>query len=266
MSLTQRPVQIVAASAAISNVDSPLEIVDAAGYEAIPMPEKGLTSIFVKKLYCDYSFPFCSVWLWPTPRLNGQLEMWLFAVMTQFASLADTISLPEGYEAGLRWNLAVNLAPEYGRPIDQVVLANAQNFKASLVQLNASNQMRSQAAGYRYNPQRSKDFYGDTNPCLSRRTGNQRAAQGCQQSDCHYAPGGQLMPQTRFCSFTSIGGIPRRTCSYRLTRRSSRLMRSVTAPEPGAPGRDRGRGFDGTSAAPHSAGAQVVDSHRCLAP
>ena len=143
--LTQRPVQIVAASAAISNVDSPLEIVDAAGYEAIPVPEKGLTSIFVKKLYCDYSFPFCSVWLWPTPRLNGQLEMWLFAVMTQFASLADTISLPEGYEAGLRWNLAVNLAPEYGRPIDQVVLANAQNFKASLVQLNASNQMRSQA-------------------------------------------------------------------------------------------------------------------------
>jgi len=38
----------------------------------------------------------------------------------------------------------VNLAPEYGRPIDQVVLANAQNFKASLAQLNSSNQMKSQ--------------------------------------------------------------------------------------------------------------------------
>jgi hypothetical protein len=66
--------------------------------------------------------------------------------MAQFASLDQTINLPEGYEAGLRFNLAVNLAPEYGRPIDQTVIGNAQNFKASLVQLNSSNQMRSAAS------------------------------------------------------------------------------------------------------------------------
>lgn len=143
--LPTRPVKIEAASTSISGVDSALEIVDAAGWEAIPIPEKANQSIFIRKLYCDYLFPSSTVYVWPTPRMGGTLELWIYATMQPFASLTSAITLPDGYEAGLRWNLAVNLAPEYGRPIDQVVLAQAQNFKASLVQLNAGNQMKSQA-------------------------------------------------------------------------------------------------------------------------
>jgi hypothetical protein len=143
--LAERPVKIDAASTSISGVDSGLEIVDSTAWEGIPVPEKQMQSIFIRRLYCDYAFPSATVYLWPTPRLAGTLELWIYATMPAFASVDSVISLPEGYEAGLRFNLAVNLAPEYGRPIDQVVLANAQNFKASLVQLNAGNQMRSQA-------------------------------------------------------------------------------------------------------------------------
>jgi hypothetical protein len=144
--LPQRPVKIDAASTSINGVDSDLDIVDAAGWEAIPVPEKQMQSIFIKRLYCDYLFPNATVYLWPTPRLPGSLELWAYAPMLQFATPADTITMPDGYEAGLRFNLAVNLAPEYGRPLDQAVVANAQNFKASLVQLNAGNHMRSQSA------------------------------------------------------------------------------------------------------------------------
>jgi hypothetical protein len=144
-SSADRPIKIDAASASISGVDSALEIVDAAGWEAIPIPEKQMQSIFIRKLYCDYAFPTCMIYIWPTPRLFGTLEMWAYSVMPPFASLTSAIALPDGYEAGLRWNLALNLAPEYGRPIDQMVAAQAQNFKASLVQLNSANHMRSQA-------------------------------------------------------------------------------------------------------------------------
>jgi hypothetical protein len=143
--LPERPVKIDAASTSISGVDSALEIVDAAGWEAIPVPEKLMQSIFIRKLYCDYAFPSSTVYIWPTPRISGTLELWAYATVPPFAALSSVITLPEGYEAGLRWNLATNLAPEYGRPIDQVVLAQAQNFKASLVQLNSSNHMKSQA-------------------------------------------------------------------------------------------------------------------------
>jgi hypothetical protein len=141
--LPRRPVKIDAACCSISGVDNPLEIVDAAGWEAIPVPEKGMQSIFIRKLYCDYLFPNSTVFIWPTPRLAGLLEIWIYAPMTEFADVNTTIDLPDGYEAGLRFNLALNLAPEYGRPVDQLVAAQAQNFKASLVQLNTSNHARS---------------------------------------------------------------------------------------------------------------------------
>jgi hypothetical protein len=104
-----------------------------------------MQSIFIRRLFCDYQFPNSTVYIWPTPRQAGTLELWVYAAMTQFANLTDTITMSDGYEAGLRANLAVLLAPEYGRPIDQTVLALAQNFKGSLVQLNASNHGRSQA-------------------------------------------------------------------------------------------------------------------------
>jgi hypothetical protein len=140
--LSERPVKVDAASTSISGVDSALDIVDSAGWEAIPVPEKQMQSIFIRRLYCDYGFPSSTVYIWPTPRMSGTLELWIYATMPAFASVDSVISLPEGYEAGLRFNLALNLAPEYGRPVDQLVAAGAQNFKASLVQLNAGNHAR----------------------------------------------------------------------------------------------------------------------------
>jgi hypothetical protein len=141
--LPERPIRIDAASVTTVGIDCPLEVVDAAGWEAIT--EKAALAIIARKLYCDYLFPTSGVYLWPTPRQGAGLELWIYAPMAQFASLDTVLSLPDGYEAGLRFNLATVLAPEYGRPVDQLVLAQAQNFKASLVQLNNSNHMRSLA-------------------------------------------------------------------------------------------------------------------------
>ena len=60
-----RPVKIEAASLGIHGIYQGLEIVDAAGWEAVP--EKGMLAIHVKKLYCDYVWPSSTVFLWPTP-------------------------------------------------------------------------------------------------------------------------------------------------------------------------------------------------------
>ena len=82
--LPQRPVKIEAASASITGVDSALELVDSPGWEAIPVPEKQMQSIFIRKLYCDYLYPNATAYIWPTPRLSGTLELWVYAVMAQF--------------------------------------------------------------------------------------------------------------------------------------------------------------------------------------
>lgn len=142
--LAQRPVKIEAASVSISGIDCPLDIVDSVGWEAIP--EKNMLSIYVKKLFCDYGFPNASVFIWPLPRVAGMLEMWAYSELALFASLDQVIDMPPGYEAAVRYNFAVALLPEYPRSqADPTLPAQAQMYKASLVQLNASNHMRSQA-------------------------------------------------------------------------------------------------------------------------
>jgi hypothetical protein len=140
--LSNRPVQIVAAASAIAGVDSSIELVDAAGFEAVQ--EKALSSLYIKKLFCDYQYPQSSIAIWPSPRAAGNIRLWTLATIAQFQTLADVIDLAPGYEMALRYNLAVALLPEYPRSQpDPSLPAQAQNYKASLVQLNTMNQMRS---------------------------------------------------------------------------------------------------------------------------
>ena len=142
--LAERPVRIESASVACGGIDSALDIVDSAGWEATP--EKQAQSVYVRKLYCDYGYPSAAVYIAPIPRLTGQLEMWIYVPMPQFASTTQIIDLPPGYEIAVRYNFAVALLPEYPRSAaDPSLPAQAQNFKASIVQLNAQNHMRSQA-------------------------------------------------------------------------------------------------------------------------
>lgn len=142
--LSERPVRIESASVACGGIDSSLEIVDSVGWEATP--EKAAQSVYVRKLYCDYGYPAAAVFIAPIPRLSGQLEMWIYVTMPQFASLAQIIDLPPGYEMALRYNFAIALLPEYPRSaVDPTLPAQAQAYKASIVQLNRENHMRSQA-------------------------------------------------------------------------------------------------------------------------
>jgi hypothetical protein len=143
VALPIRPVKIEAASVAQQGLDSPLEIVDAAGWESIT--EKQLMSIYCRKLFCDYLYPNSSVLVWPIPRYAGTLEIWQLSQLSPFVTVNDTIDLPPGYEQALRYNFAIALLPEYPRSqVDPTLPAQAQNYKASIVQLNASNHMRSQ--------------------------------------------------------------------------------------------------------------------------
>ena len=143
--LPQRLVRIESASASSgAGIDSPLELVDSAGWEAIT--EKAMVSVYTRKLYCDYAYPTSSVWIWPLPRVfPALLELWAYLPINQFVTVNDTIDLAPGYEIALRYNFAVALLPEYPRAaVDQTLPAQAQNYKASIVQLNNQNHRLSQ--------------------------------------------------------------------------------------------------------------------------
>jgi hypothetical protein len=140
-----RPVHIESASVACGGIDSPLEIVDSVGWEATT--EKQAASVYVKKLFCDYGYPTATVYIAPIPRLSGTLEIWCYVPIPQFTDINQTIDLPPGYEIAIRTNFAVLMEPEYPRSqMDPTLPAQAQMYKASIVQLNQSHHMRSQAS------------------------------------------------------------------------------------------------------------------------
>jgi hypothetical protein len=140
--LTARPVQIVSAHSEINGASSGIQLVDAAGIDAVE--EVGLLSIYIKKLFCNYTYPTASVHIWPSPRMAGTLYLWILQGITQFGTVNDTIDLAPGYEIALRYNFAIALLPEYPRSqVDPTLPAQAQNYKSSIVQLNSANHMKS---------------------------------------------------------------------------------------------------------------------------
>jgi hypothetical protein len=134
-----RPARCDAIAAASATYRRPVEIVSALEWSTILEPS-GAPITVPMEMYIQYSFPAVTLNLWPVAA-TGTLEVHSLAALAAFAALGDTISLPPGYEAAIRYNLAVALLPEYPRSeVDPTLLPQAQNFKAALVQLNTATQ------------------------------------------------------------------------------------------------------------------------------
>jgi hypothetical protein len=133
--LGTRPMRIKSAQVLAANgaAQAPV-LVDAVGWASIA--DKTRTGIYAEALYCDYGFPAATVSLSPRPA-GGTLEIYSYKQLTEFASLAESIVLPPGYERALRFALAMDLASEYGRTVTPEIAAAAQEAKNAIAGLNA---------------------------------------------------------------------------------------------------------------------------------
>lgn len=83
------------------------------------------------------------VFVWPTPAASpGLVDLEFMYTMADFTSTAQDISgMSPGYLAALIWGVCRDLYTQYARVSSttlQVVLANAQNYKQAISDLNAS--------------------------------------------------------------------------------------------------------------------------------
>ncbi len=98
---------------------------------------KDLSTTLFTSVYYNPTSPDGTVVLWPIPSVNtNDLVLYYDSILAQFADLTTQYRLPAGYAKALRYNLAVELAPEFGRQVDPVVLMTAS---ASLRQVKAAN-------------------------------------------------------------------------------------------------------------------------------
>lgn len=114
----------------------PVPILNIDQYNAFSVPDT--QSTIPQFIYIDGEYPARNLYLYPVPTLVNSLNIYTWEQLESFASLDDSLSFPDGYERALRYNLAVDLAPEYGIDPLATVVQRAVDSKASIAAMNNS--------------------------------------------------------------------------------------------------------------------------------
>lgn len=93
--------------------DYPLEVLtDRTQYDGIVI--KSITSTLPEYLFYDPVFPLGVLYLYPVPSVAVTLKLNTWQTLQSFETLTEELSLPPGNERAIVFNLAIELAPEYG--------------------------------------------------------------------------------------------------------------------------------------------------------
>ena len=87
---------------------------------------KTLNGPWPKALYYNPNAVSGNVFVWPNPA-QGEMHIFSSTIFSNYTSLYDDISLPQGYAMALRWNLAERLMPMYGK-VSQIQIGMIQTY------------------------------------------------------------------------------------------------------------------------------------------
>lgn len=116
-------------------LELPIEMLTDQGWQAIPV--KLITSSLPQKCYDDGAFPLRNLNFWCVPNVPVKVRIYGWTALTQFPDFQTSLTFPPAYLKALRYNLAVDLAPEFGREVPASVAAQAVISKAAIESLNS---------------------------------------------------------------------------------------------------------------------------------
>lgn len=128
-----RPVRIVSAYITNGTTDTALNIIDARTYAAIPVKTTQGTP---DSIYLESNFPNATIKLYPVPSGAYTLNLVSEKPLTEYTALTTTLSLPPGYERALKYNLAIEIAPEFGKDVRASVMSTAIESKNTIMAAN----------------------------------------------------------------------------------------------------------------------------------
>jgi hypothetical protein len=136
----QRPFRITNAFTRITasgstGLDYRIQIIPRDKYTTIGL--KGIAGPWPTAVYYDPTYPYGTLYFYPNPSIAGVLHLWTDTTLQAFPSLTQAISLPQGYDMAIKCNLALYLAPEYGKTAGALLVKQAANSLMIVKQLNA---------------------------------------------------------------------------------------------------------------------------------
>lgn len=127
---TSRPITIKTAVVRSGNIDYDLKIITPEQYQSIAL--KSTASPIPEYLVYDNVYPLGTIKLYPVASAGSTLTMLSNKPLSNLSALTTAVTLAPGWKRALKYNLAIELAPEYGVDVPAWVIRNAGTSKGDL--------------------------------------------------------------------------------------------------------------------------------------
>ena len=133
---TTKPAKITNIVFTKNSIDYPVRrILTIDKYDNIPY--KSVTSDVPQYVFVDDGYPLLTLYAYPVPSASITVKIDSYTALQSFTDLTTVLSLPQGTERALVYNLAVEIAPEYGVEPSEIVIEIANKSKAALKRINS---------------------------------------------------------------------------------------------------------------------------------
>lgn len=135
----QRPLRVTNSFTRIttqtSGLDYPIEIISQERY--IEIGYKGISAPWPIVAWYNPTMPLATIYFYQNPSGAGELHLFTDTILTNLANLTQNVALPQGYVRMIKWNLARELASEYGKTWTALMEKNAKDSWDAVKSLNS---------------------------------------------------------------------------------------------------------------------------------
>jgi len=144
---------------AATNVSYGIKIINQQQYDGIAV--KTVTSTYPQVLWINMSYPDIEMYVYPVPLRPLEWHFISVEELTQPAVLATTLSFPPGYLRAFRFNLACEIAAEFGVEPSPQVQRIAMTSKRNIKRINNPDDVMAMPYGIVANRQRYNIYAGN---------------------------------------------------------------------------------------------------------
>lgn len=135
---TSRPINIVTAVVKIGSIDYDLTPITEEQYQ-LDIADKSITCPIPAFITYDNGYPLGTIKMYAVPSAGGTLYLQCNKPLATLSSLTAAVDLPPGWKRALIYNLAIELAPEYGLEVPATVQLNAKTSLGAIKRSTAIN-------------------------------------------------------------------------------------------------------------------------------
>jgi hypothetical protein len=142
-----------------TNVSYGIKLINQQQYNGIAV--KTVTSTYPQVMFVNMTYPDIDIFIYPRPTRLLEFHFISVQELTQPATLATTLAFPPGYLRAFTYNLAMEIAPEFGVEPSPQVMRIAMTSKRNLKRINNPDDVMSMPYAIVATRQRYNIFAGN---------------------------------------------------------------------------------------------------------